>query len=444
METTQYIVTIEVCSSKVVGTLGEKSAQGTVSVIALESEPLNSDCVRRGYVQNVEETKMHVSQVINRLQNRIAPRTIQGVYVGIAGRSIHNIPVEIKQDLDPNLPISEGTIDDIFNQCRNLSVEGEILDVTPKLYILDGNLETRTSVGSYSSHITAQMNLIVAKTALKTNLNRVFESLTNVMGYIVTPLAAGDKILSPDNRQLGCMLVDFGAETTTVSIYKNDALQYLSTLPMGSRLITLDITKMNIIETKAEDLKRTVGNAQQLDVKNDQVIDGVKVSEVSNYVMARIGEIGANISKQIEYAKMTKDDIIAGGAIIIGAGSHLNGFEAFLQKTLGLKVIKGQHCPYINRIAPEAENFEFIQSVALLASAADTIDPDDNCVFTPKSEPINPPEDESQEEIIEEKKSTTKKPGKIATALDKAKNTLINIFSGPDEDEEYYSDDDEK
>lgn len=446
METTQYIVTIEVCSSKVVGVLGEKDDSGSVSVTALVSEPLTSDCVRRGFVQNVEETKAHVAQVLYRLQNQIAPKKIQSVYVGIAGRSLHNIPVEIKQSLDPNLPISEDTIDDIFTQCRNMSIEGEILDVTPQQYLLDGNLETRMPIGSYSSSITAKMNLIVAKTALKTNLHRVFDTLCDVMGYIVTPLAVGDKTLSPDARQLGCMLLDFGAETTTVSIYKNDALQYIATLPMGSRLITIDITKMNIIETKAEDLKRTVGNATQLDVKNEQVIDGVKVSDISNYVQARIGEIGANIAAQFEYAKMNAEDISAGGIIIIGAGSRLNGFEAFLTKNLSLKVIKGQHCPYINRIAPEAENFEFIQSVALLAAAADAIDPDDNCVFTPKSDPLDPPADEDQPQPSVSEQTTPKEPGKVSRFFQKMKSGAINIFSGSDDDDEddNFSDDDEK
>ena len=263
------------------------------------------------------------------------------MYVGVAGRSLHNMPVELTLDLDPNQLISEDVINNIISRCRAMSVDGEILDVVPCSYELEGNQEVRNPIGSYSGRIRAKMNLIVAKTTLKMNLQRVFDTV-KVKGFVITPLAVADKILTNDERQLGCMLVDFGAETTTVSIFKNDALRYIATLPMGSRLITLDITNMNIIESKAEDLKITVGNALELEMNNEPVIDGVKVTDVSNYVVARVGEIGANIAEQINYAGMSVDDLAA-GVTLIGGGSRLNGFSSFIEKTLKLKVAKGPH-----------------------------------------------------------------------------------------------------
>ena len=69
------------------------------------------------------------------------------------------------------------------------------------------------------------------------------------------------------NAQLFCnfhhsfKILWFGAETTTVSIYKNDVLIYLATIPVGSRNITKDITALNILEERAEEIKKSVGNA---------------------------------------------------------------------------------------------------------------------------------------------------------------------------------------
>ena len=72
-----------------------------------------------------------------------------------------------------------------------------------------------------------------------------------------------------------------------------------------------------------------------------------------------MGEIGANIAEQINYAGMSVDDLAA-GVTLIGGGSRLNGFSSFIEKTMKLKVAKGHHCPYVNILTPDAENFEYI------------------------------------------------------------------------------------
>lgn len=441
MERKQYIVTIEICSSKIVGVVGEKSSSGTINVIALESETLSSDYVRRGLVQNVEETKVHVSSIIKRLEQRVGVGKISGVYVGVAGRSLHNIPTEIKLEFNQSQLISEEVIKKIYQKCRETVVDGEILDVVPCVYMLDGDQETRNPIGSYSSYITAKMNLIVAKNTLKTNLRRVFDSVVNVKDYIVTPLAVGNKILKSDEMQLGCMLVDFGAETTEVMIYKNEVLQYIATLPMGSRLITLDITNMGIIESKAEDLKKTVGNAMTVNVKTDQIIDGVRFSDLQGYVQARVGEICANIVEQIRYAGMTESDLAACGVTIIGGGSRLNGFIPFLEKTMKLKVEKARKCPFVNIMSQEADNSDYIQSIALISTAADRIGYDDSCINVPVAQKIEPPkvdEIEEEEEKIPVKK--TKKGNSFSRFVSTISDRASRVFASNDNEDDNFDD----
>ena len=438
----QYIVAIEISTSKIVGIVGEKTPSGAVSVEHIESIDISSDCVRRGLVQNVEETKHHVANIIKRLESHISPRTISGVYVGVAGRSLHNIPLEITEELDPNESISEDVINNIIRKCQRSTVEGEILSVEPRIYELDGKQETRNPIGSFSSQITAKMNLIVAKPLLMRNLKRVFESI-KVLGYIITPLAVADKILNNDERQLGCMLVDFGAETTTVSIYKNDALRYIATLPMGSRLITLDITNVNVTESNAEALKRSIGNAMGIDAQKLPVINGVSSKDISNYVEARVGEIRANIVEQLTYANMTSEDISAGGIILIGGGSRLNGFVGFLEDMLKVNVKYGHHSPYVNILTPDAENLEYIQAVALVETAAKMMKYNENCVDTPKPPtPVEPPVDDGnndngrKHEESKPKQPKRQKPNAFSRWLNKARD----IFSDAEDDDSYSED----
>ena len=45
-----------------------------------------------------------------------------------------------------------------------------------------------------------------------------------VAELVLAPKALGNAVLTETDRRLGCALVDLGAETTTVSVYKNNIL----------------------------------------------------------------------------------------------------------------------------------------------------------------------------------------------------------------------------
>jgi len=52
------------------------------------------------------------------------------------------------------------------------------------------------------------------------------------------------------------MFIDFGADTTTVSVYKNNILRHLAVIPLGGSNITKDICSQQIEEEDAEELKK--------------------------------------------------------------------------------------------------------------------------------------------------------------------------------------------
>ena len=88
MEQVQYIVAIEIGSSKIVGAIADKSSIGLVSVSHLVEEKL-INCVRYGCVQNVENVRSAINRIIKELERRIDGRITQ-TYVGISGRSLHS------------------------------------------------------------------------------------------------------------------------------------------------------------------------------------------------------------------------------------------------------------------------------------------------------------------------------------------------------------------
>ena len=376
MTKTQYIVALEIGSSKIVGAIAEKNLSGYVQVNHLEVEKLINS-VRYGCVQNVENTKGAINTILKKLENRVNG-TIESVYVGLSGRSLHSEPTEVNHNLDATVPITNDVLERIVNDAGKDPIKNyETIEVVPRTYYVDKN-ETKSPSGQFGSNINIKLNLIVAKPNLKLNLDRVMTGGARVKDYMVTPLVVADEILEPSEKSLGCMLVDIGAETTTVSIYKDGALVYLTTLPLGGRNITRDITiGLNVLEDTAERVKKNINNP--LDKNVDRIsIEGVNSMDAANYIVARTGEIIANIKQQIQYAGVKAVDLH--NIVLIGGGAQLPGIARRIEDEIKLRVRLGSFPQGINILDHNINRAEYIQLFSLLSKAASNMPANQSCV----------------------------------------------------------------
>ena len=383
MEKNQYIVALEIGSSKIVGAIAEKTSAGYLSVRHLQEEKhLNS--VRYGIVQNVENIKNSVNRILRNLEGMVDGRITQ-VYMGVSGRSLHSIVSEVNRSVGSTEPITKELIDRIIHDATSTPIKNhDTVDIVPRAFYVD-KVESPNPVGQFGSSIKIKVNLIVAKPALKLNLNRLMTFGIPAKDYIVTPLAVGEQILSDSDRELGCMLVDMGAETTTVTIYKNKALIYLNTLPLGGRNLTRDVMNgLNVLEETAENVKKNINNPLDPSNVSNVVIEGVSARDAANYISARTGEIIANINQQLADADVSADNIQS--IILIGGSAHLGGLQQKLEETIKIKVRMGQNPPTLNILNPEINRMEYIEVFSLLAQAAEMIESGETCVELNKYE----------------------------------------------------------
>ena len=383
MEKNQYIVALEIGSSKIVGAIAEKTSAGYLSVKHLQEERhLNS--VRYGIVQNVENIKSSINRIVHNLEGMVDGR-ITKVYMGVSGRSLHSSVSEVNRSVGSTEPITSELIDRIIHDATSTPIRNhDTVDIVPRAYYVD-KVETTNPVGQFGSSIKIKVNLIVAKPALKLNLNRLMTFGIPVKDYIVTPLAVAENILTDSDRELGCMLVDIGAETTTVAIYKNGALIYLNTLPLGGRNLTRDVMiGLSVLEETAENVKKNINNPLDPSNVSDVTIEGLSAREAANYIAARTGEIIANINQQLADAGVSADSIQS--IVLIGGGAHLGGLQQKLEETIKIKVRMGQNPVTLNILNNEINRLEYIEVFSLLAKAADMIPVGETCVELNKYE----------------------------------------------------------
>lgn len=369
----KYIAALEIGSSHIRAAVGTVDDSGYLTLLAVEEEHA-VDVVRYGIVQNVDEVSNRIKRLILRLENypSISPRKIKGVYVGIGGRSTASTSREVIRQFDEETDITAHIIDQIKEEAKaNGLTERTVIDVLPKDFVVD-NFECPNPIGTLGKNIRADINLITCRPKILRNLDIAIAERQQlaVKDRFVRQISIADLVLTGDEKQLGCMLVDFGAETTTVSIYRGGSLRYLATLPLGSRNITRDVMVLNnITEERAEELKRALGDAMNEEPnfrKSD--FDG-DATKVNSGIRARAGEIVANILEQVKYAGYSLPNDMAGGIVVVGSGAKLKGFIDLLAEQSKVKVHLGALPNTIRITDTRLQNTGMIDIIALLNAA---------------------------------------------------------------------------
>ena len=436
MEDKKYIVALEIGSSHIAGVVASVTAPGNATIVCYHEVPI-LDCVRYGSIVNVDEVCSKTSDLLYRIKNdsRVAPRQIDSVYLAFGGRSLHTQVVEIDRDLNEDAPISREFIEMLKKEASSGLDSKNIVDVLPREYVLDGSV-VANPIGSVGQHLHAVMNVVLCRPQMRRNLQMVFDRLKiRINDFVVTPIAAAQSMLTSEERRLGSVYVDHGAETTTVAIYKNNSLLYLNVLPMGSRNITRDLCSLNLLEEQADKIKRNYGDAMSVGIDLPKAdISGASALDVSNYVSARAGEIMENVFNQLQLSKTTPEDLTA-GFVTTGRGMHLKRMSDLLYNISGMKVRTGLY--------PGVDEGKELSKIPQLLSVVEWISNQplaENCMSIPAM-PEYPDANESElpaqkpQEKPEEQPKKQKKPSFISRLFQQMSEGVEKTFEDAEDEQ---------
>lgn len=376
-ENEEYVVALELGSSTAkIGIAGfvPEDELHTLTIYDVASLP-TVDSVRYGRINNIREVTETVKKLIEELNDKYpaAGRKVKSVYISIGGRSLKAKRISSRIVLPERREITEDLIERLQEEAvNNLSVTDELVCVVPIRYNVDNQPNPRP-IGALGSRIAGDFTAVLCNPSNKKDLVDVVTNRIklNISGVSVRPIALANLVLTPKETNAGCMLVDFGAETTTAAIYKNDALQYLATIPLGSRLLTKDLAaKLALTEDEAEALKKEYGDAMpEKDIHGEE--DSRMAEQINAVISARLADIGVNILAQPGFANLTADQL-PGGIIVAGGGSSLKNFTEWLRAQTTMNVRKAELPSYVNVEAEGIPVQESIDVIALLNEGAES------------------------------------------------------------------------
>lgn len=401
----KVIVAIELGSSKISGVAGQIMTDGSLKVLAYAGVP-SSSCIRHGAVYNLDKTANAIAEVVERL-NAILSTSIEKVYVGYNAKGLKSIISKVEHQFEEETVVSQEVIDDMFQQCSEIEYDGYVnLFQESQEYVVDNKRGTETDpIGVACRSLGGSyLNILLKKQVADYIAQCFMMAQVDIVDGYVAPMAQADAILTDDDRQQGCVLVDYGADTTTVSVYKNGMLRYLRVIPLGSALITRDLaTILKIEPEQAEQLKCTYGlcnligsqDASETIVVND---NKVLLKDIGDIIEARNEEIIRNVCAQIKASGY--GEVLYAGIVLTGGGSQLRQLDQVFVKLMPSmrrpRVVTEPACG-VTWVEPSWKRGDGSQ-LALLSVMAKG---DENCCELPKMDEIENISAENQDKVVQ-------------------------------------------
>jgi len=363
----EIIGAIDVGSGQIVCAIGrKKDEQDQVDVIAATKQPCRG--LKGGVVINIDETALAIGRVVEAAEE-MAKETVRDLIIGIRGNHIqtfnHHGAINIART------DKEITADDVTQVIEStkavpISTDREIIHVIPQDFVLDRQQGVPNPVGMEGSLLEVQVHIV---TAGSNHLNNIWRAINNGGFGIREPiyglLALGDVVVTQEEKDLGCLLVDLGGASTGMAVYVDGSVCFTKELSIGTDTITNDLahglrtsfSQAKMVKERYGAAVRTArrpvlvsGSGMEESIALDEEVnytsvDGrtqkkIQMNTLFDFISPRVEEIYSLLQEEIHNSGLS-EQIVAGGVILTGGGSMMPGMVEAAEKILELPARHG-------------------------------------------------------------------------------------------------------
>lgn len=358
------LVAIDLGSQCVRAMAAERLENGLLRVLGVESSS-KFDCVKKGIVANTTDAGYMINEVLKLLSNRIRVEALPSAFVCVGGRTMQIVSVSSKRDQIRKREITQQMLDAMELECKQKiethNPDVAVLDLVPYFYKLDGIEQEETpSSNQVAALVEAHFIAFVGKKELEQKVIDSFNRSGKRMEHMyVRPDALFNAIASEEDMANGTAILDLGAQTTTLTVYKGSQYLYNRVIPMGGYDITRDIEQIGISMAYAEQLKCKYGCASSGMVTSNHrfriPVNGVSQDEVVLYATELADIITARLEQIVAPALeiLNKEADRFKVLYVTGGGAMLNGIVEYIQAKTSIKVMYGSHASWLTQDTPD-------------------------------------------------------------------------------------------
>jgi len=343
MPKTNIITALDIGSADIKALVAvQKNKETAIEVLSHIKIP--SFGVRRGVVVDTEKVSNIIQSLFNKVKEEIG-QEINSVYVNINGSHLFSVSsrgmVAVSR---ADQKISETDIERVLQSAQTISLSSnkEILEVLPKEYIVDGEKGIKEPIGMEGGRLEAEVLILGGFYPYKKNLNQaILDSNLQILDIIPSSIASASAVFLPKQKELGVAVLDIGAGTSELAVFKEENLIHLAVFPIGSADITNDIAiGLQTDINTAEMIKIEKGNCflkknnKKEKIETDQGVLVFSQKMLTKIIEDRVSDIFELTQKELK--KISEKDLLPSGLVLTGGGAKLTGLVELAKKKLKL------------------------------------------------------------------------------------------------------------
>jgi cell division protein FtsA len=303
--------------------------------------------VQKGRIESINDVKAAVAASLEEAQRYVGRGVISGVYGTVSGTHISCLNTK---DALKDVGDWEGvTPQDLHRLIQGsfpkVDPSQEVLHVIPIGYDVDGLSGVRNPSGLHANEIQLEAHVVMGDaTAIKNTVKAIEGGKVSVNSLVLQSLASAEATLTGDEREMGAVLVDIGAGTSDIIIYRQGNPWYSAVLPVGGSQLTRDLAvALRVPYYMAEEIKVKWGHALPELVRPDEEVVIPGVQGQPRRVVKRRGLCEPLHQRMVEILKLTMlrvsqaglRQLPTGGLVITGGTAELTGLKELVESTLG-------------------------------------------------------------------------------------------------------------
>jgi len=338
------VAVLDLGSSKITCLVASRVREGEFEVLAARTVP--SAGISRGVITDVEAASPAIAEAVSAVGKDL-DEEITALLVSIGGTHIRGHSAQGLKPLVPKgRPITYQDVLEVINHSRSVEdPDREQFQVLPREFKVDGASDVHKPIGMTGGRLEVVSYIATGETKhLKAVEQALHEAGLGVDQLVLAPLAAGIGVLTQDEMELGCAVIDIGAGTTGVGVFYKGSLAYAAILPIGSGHVTKDISLLVKTSTEeAERLKLSAGSAVSKSVDPNETVDVMQLgqtqgrpfrtSKLSEIIESRMREIAGMAKKEIEASGL--GNLLSCGVVLTGGGAALRSSDKLFDQVLG-------------------------------------------------------------------------------------------------------------
>ena len=348
----RLIAGLDVGTTKTCAVLAEQRPPDGLRILAAGLAP--SQGLKQGVVVDLEEASRGIGAAIEQIE-RATGRRLGSAVVSIAGSHIESQNSRGVTTLPrAGRDLTEADVQKALDSARAVPLppHREIIHVVPRSFVLDGHDGIRNPIGMSGQRLEAETHIVTGAVGSIQNLIKAVQRTgLELDDLVLQPLASAEAVLTPEERELGGVVVDIGGGTADVAIFLEGSVWHTAVLPVGGASVSNDIAIcLRTPLPHAEELKLAYGHA------DPRAVAGLPPLEVATFERHQVQQVPREYLAQIIQARVEEilgmvanelrrsgySGLLGAGVVLTGGVAEQAGIRDLAESILDLPVRLGR------------------------------------------------------------------------------------------------------